>query len=104
MFMKFACSNSSGPHPDHKSKSIRAFDNPLRWCDRIWNVVMKSGTPGGVVLDGRAGGLRRYNPMVPRRINRRQVLTFPTVKTRKIRLRLHDSNRDLRLCEVLVYE
>jgi hypothetical protein len=37
-------------------------------------------------------------------INRRQVLSFPTVKTRKIRIRLHDSNRDLRLCEVRVYQ
>jgi len=37
-------------------------------------------------------------------INRRQVLTFPSVTTRKIRIRLHDSNRDLRLCEVRVYQ
>jgi hypothetical protein len=37
-------------------------------------------------------------------INRRQVFRFPALETCRIRVRLLDSNRELRLCEVRVYE
>ena len=36
-------------------------------------------------------------------IGRRQVFRFPAVETNRLRIRLLDSNRELRLCEVRVY-
>ena len=36
-------------------------------------------------------------------IGRRQVFRFPAVETGRLRIRLLDSNRELRLCEVRVY-